>query len=143
MVIGNDEIESQPGSGLCGSKIADSGVDTDHQANALPGDGLQYRRLHAVAISQAVRHMEIHLAAEHLESGLKQDDGRGAIHVIVAVDEDGFLARNGSLHTRDGCGHTLHGVGIEQVFDAGMKENIGFGSAAYPALRQQLGYDER
>jgi hypothetical protein len=37
----------------------------------------------------------------------------------------------------------LHGVGIEQVFDAGMKENIGFSSAAYPALRQQLGYDER
>ena len=76
-------------------------------------------------------------------SGLEQNDGRGAIHVIVAVDEDGFLARDGRLHPRDGCGHALHGVGIEQVFDAGMKENIGFGSAAYPALRQQLGYDER
>ena len=67
MVIGDDEIESQPGGGFCGSKIADAGVDTDHQANALRGDGLQYRRLHAIAISQAVRYMEIHLAAEHLE----------------------------------------------------------------------------
>ena len=99
-----------------------------------------YAKRQGLSISKMV---EIYLAAEHLQRRLEQHDGGGAVHVIIAIDQDQFLAGDGRLHPRDRLGHALHGVGIEQVFDAGMKENIGFGSAAYPALRQQLGYDER
>ena len=87
--------------------------------------------------------MEIHLAAEHLERRLEQHDGGGAIHVIVAVDENRFLAGDGRLYPRDRLGHALHRVGIKQVFQPRMKENVGFGSAAYSALRQQLGHNQR
>ena len=85
--------------------------------------------------------MEIDLAAEHLERRLEQDDGRGAIHVIVAIDEDGLLAGNGRLYPRDCRGHALHGIRIEQVFDAGMKKDIRFGGScaprALPAVRRR------
>jgi hypothetical protein len=37
----------------------------------------------------------------------------------------------------------LHGVGIEQVFDAGVEKEIGFLGAAHTAFRQQLSYDQR
>ena len=43
----------------------------------------------------------------------------------------------------DGRGHALHRVRIEQVFDAGMKKEIGFLSATHAAFRQQLGHEER
>jgi hypothetical protein len=37
----------------------------------------------------------------------------------------------------------LHGVWIKQVFQSRMKKDVGFGGAAYSALRQQLGHNER
>ena len=109
-----------------GGEVAYAGVDADHQAHASPGCRRQHLLLHAVALAQAVGHMEIDLAAEHLERRLEQDDGGGAIHVIVAIDEDGLLGCDRRLHPGDGRGHALHGVRIEQVFDAGVKKEIGF-----------------
>ena len=79
---------------------------------------------------------------EHLDSRLEQDDGRGAIHVIIAVDEDGLLVGDSRLNPGNGGGHALHGVRIEQVFDAGVKEEISLGRSAHTAFRQQLGHDE-
>ena len=143
MVIGHDEVESEAGCCFGGGEIADAGVDADDEAYALLSRGGEHLRLHTVAFAKPVRHVEIYLAAEHLDGRLEQNDGRGAIHVVVTVDEDVLPPRNGGLNPGDGRGHALHGVRIKQVFDAGMKEEIGLGGAAYSALRQQLGHNER
>ena len=49
---------------------------------------------------------------------------------------------DGRLNPGDGRGHALHGVRIEQVFDAGVKEEISLGRSAHAALCQQLGHDQ-
>ena len=118
MVVGNDEVESQAGGGFGGGEIAYAGVDADDQAYALARGCGEHLRLHAVAFAQPVGHVEIHLAAEHLDGRLEQHDGRGAIHVIVAIDEDVLPPGDGRLNPGDGRGHALHGVRIKQVFDA-------------------------
>src|ERR1700691_903644 len=85
MMIGHDEVESQAGGCFGGGEVPYSGVDADDQAYSLPRGGGEYLRLHAVAFTKPVGHVEIHLAVEHLDGRLEQDDGRGVIHVIIAV----------------------------------------------------------
>ena len=87
--------------------------------------------------------METNLAAEHLNGRLEQNHGRGPVHVIVAVDQDGFAARDRRLHPGGGRVHAMHRVWVEQVFQAGVKKVLSLGSAAHPALGQQLRYDQR
>ena len=42
---------------------------------------------HAVAFEDAVRHVILGLAAAQLDDGLEDDDGGGAVHVVVAIDK--------------------------------------------------------
>ena len=143
MMIGDDEVESRgwaAASAAAKSRMPVSTLMTRlTPCSAAAG---QHCRLHPVALANAVGYMEIHLTAEHLDGRLEQHDGGGAIHVIIAVDEDGLAPVNGRLHPGNGRCHAVHRVGIEQVFDAGVEENVRLGCSAHAALRQQLGDDE-
>ena len=66
---------------------------------------------HAVAFADAVRHVEFDFAAAELQRGLEDNDGGGAVHVVVAIDEDGFAALDGGAQTVDSGTQSGHEVG--------------------------------
>ncbi len=58
MVVGDDQIEAQPARGFRFGKGAHAGVDGDDQPHALGVRRFEHARLQAVALAQAVRHVE-------------------------------------------------------------------------------------
>ena len=65
------------------------------------GGLLDHLVAHAVAFADAVRHVVVDLAAANLQRGLQDDDGGGAVHVVVAIDEDGLAALDGGAQALD------------------------------------------
>ncbi len=82
-------------------------------------------------------------SGDHLDGGLEEDDGYGAVYVIVAVDEDGFAAGDGGLDSRDGLGHPGHGVGIEKMVESGVQEAAGFDGRCNSPYDEQAGEERR
>ena len=118
-------------------KGANAGVHADDEPHALGCSACEHLSLHAVAVAQAMRDVKADGAAEDLDGGLKQDDGGGAVHVVVAVDEDRLACRDGLLDARDCVGHAMQSVGVEQMVERRMKEVCGFGRVGNTALEQQ------
>jgi hypothetical protein len=147
-VVGDDEVNTkaarQPGLG----KGAHAGIDADDQAHALFGGGLEDRGLDAVALAQPVRDVKTDGSApglgsgEHLDGGFEEDDGGGAVHVVVAVQQDGLAAGDGQFKAVYGSGHAAHPKGIVEVGKVRIEEmECGFGSddaASQKQLRDDL-----
>ena len=78
VMIGDDEIEAEAARGFSLGKGAHAGVDGDDNADAFGVGALKHARLHAVAVTQAMRNMEADETAgavEHFDRGFEQDDG--------------------------------------------------------------------
>ena len=88
VVVGDDEVEAEGFGGFGGGEGADAGVDADDEADTFAGGDFEDLVAHAVAFAQAVRDVEADFAAAAFDGGFEQDDGGGAIYVVVAVDED-------------------------------------------------------
>ncbi len=93
-----------------GSEGANAGVDADDEADAFCGGALDDFVAHAVAFADAVRHVVLDLAAAEFERGLEDDDGGGAVNVVVAIDKDGFVALDGGAQAVDGGAQSGHEV---------------------------------
>ena len=125
MVIGDDEVQAQPARGFGLGKGAHAGVDGDDQAHALGVGRFQHARLQAVALAQPVGHVKARHAAEHLDGRLEQDDGGGAVHVVVAVEQHRLAVRDGPLQPFDGRGHAQHEEWIVKMSEFGIEEGEG------------------
>ena len=129
MMVGDDEVEAEALRGLGLSERAHAGVDGDDEADALGIRGFKHAGLQAVAFAQTMRNMEANRAAEHLDCGLEQHNGGGAVDVVVAVEEDWFAARDGGLNAFD-CGrHAQHQKRIVKLGYFRIEKREGFGWA--------------
>jgi hypothetical protein len=72
---------------------------------------------------------------EHFDGGLEQDDGGGAVYVVVAVEEDGFAGGDGQLESVGGGGHAQHQEGIVKLADLGIEEAGAASAVAIPRAR--------
>ncbi len=142
-MIGDDEVEAEAARGLGFGEGAHSGVDGDDDADALGVGGFEHGRLHAVAVSQAVRDVKTRFAAEHLDGRLEQNDGNRAVDVVVAVEEDRFACGDGVFEAFDGGAHAEHEEGIVEVRRLGVEEGEGLGGGRNAARDEQFGEDER
>ncbi len=102
MVIGDDEVESQAARGFGLGHSAHSRVDGNDEARAASICSFENRRLQAVSLAQTMRNMEIDRAAQHLDGGLEQDDGGGAVHVVIAVEQHRLAPRDCLFDAGDG-----------------------------------------
>ena len=93
MVVGDDEVEAEAARGLSFSEGAHAGVDGDDKADAFGVGCFKDARLHAVAFAQAMGNVKAGDAAEHFDGGFEKDNGDGAVHVVVAVEEHRARAR--------------------------------------------------
>ena len=100
MMVGDDEVEAEALRGFGFGKGAHAGVHRDDQAHALGICRFKHARLQAVALAQPMRHMKANHAAEHFNGGLQQHDGGGAVHVVVAVEQDRFACARWRASTR-------------------------------------------
>jgi hypothetical protein len=94
--------------------------------------------LQAVAFAQAVRHMEADGSAEHLDGGLQQHHGRGAVHVVVAVKKHRLAERDGALQAVDGRGHAQHELGVVEMREFGIQESEGLAGLGDAAGHEQF-----
>src|ERR1039458_2121966 len=102
MVICNDEVEAEAARGFSFSEGAHAGVDGDDDANALGVSRFKDARLHAVAVAEAMGDVKSDVAAQHFDGGFEQDDGNGAVDVVVAIEEDGLARGDGAVETIKG-----------------------------------------
>ena len=58
-----------------------------------------------------MRNVEVSLAAAKLNRGFQNDDCRCPIHVVVAIDENAFFARDGRVEPLDSGFHPCQQVG--------------------------------
>jgi hypothetical protein len=82
-------------------------------------------------------------SAEHFDGGLEQDNGGGAVDVVVAVEKDGLAAVDGGFKAGDGGSHAEHQRWIVQMIDGGVKKGEGRGWRVDAAGEKQLREDER
>ena len=86
--------------------------------------------------------MEARFAAEHFDGGFEQDDGGGAVDVVVAIEQDGFVGGDGALETVDGGGHAEHEKGIVELGYFGVEESEGFSCIGDASGDEEFSEDE-
>src|SRR5579885_3219576 len=93
---------------------------------------------HAVAFAKAMGDVETDFSAHHFNGCLENDRGGCAVHVVIAVNEDGFMPAYGLANPDDGGIHAEHVVGVVEVVELGVEEARDFFAGAQAARKQQF-----
>ena len=96
MVVGDDQIDAELARAARRLGAADAAVDRDDQRDAVGVQPLDRRRLQPVAVAQPLGDEVDDVGAEQLERAPQDDGRRDAVDVVVAVDGDPLLARDGA-----------------------------------------------
>ena len=115
------------------------GVDCDDEPNTLGICRFKHGGLQSVALAETVRHVEANFAAEHFDCGFEKDDGGGAVHVVVAVEQNRFLARDGRFDTFHGGLHAEHQQRIVQLGHFRIEKCEGFAGGGDAASDEEFG----
>lgn len=83
------------------------------------------------------------MGSDPIDGGLEQDGGGGAVHVVVAVDEDRLAESDGLLDAVYGAIHAEHEVGWMEVVERGVEEGFGDGGGGDAAGDEEVGYGAR
>ena len=125
VVVQDDDVHAalaQPGDGVDGGRAA------VHREQQRDGEFLQ-AVLHAVlaeavAFVHAMRQVVMSRPAEGAEHFEQQRGGGDAVHVVIAEDDEGFVAFAGLEQALDGGGHVRQQERVGQVLEAGLEEVV-------------------
>src|SRR5205807_7310223 len=115
VMVGNDQVHTQPLCRFSGSESADAHIHADDQTNAGGGGALDHVVAQVVAFANAVRNVEVGRASAELNRSLQNDHRHGAINIVVAVNQDGLFALDGRFDAGDSGGQSTHLLGRVQV----------------------------
>jgi hypothetical protein len=104
--------------------LADAGINTQHDAVTVRVRPLDHRHAHSVAVRQAMRDVRVHTGAESTQRCEQDDDRHRAIHVVVAVDENLFLALDCAAQALDRPRHVRHSEGVMEVGERWMEKPL-------------------
>ncbi len=122
---------------------ADAAVDRDDQTHAAGVQPLDRFRLEAVAVAQPVRHEVLDPRAEELERASQDGGRRDAVDVVVAVDGDPLVARDGAEEAVDRFAHAGQLKGIVKMLQARRQEPARRLRVVETTLAQQARDDRR
>ena len=143
VVVGDDEVDAELARPERRLGAADAAVHRDDERDAFGVQPLDRRRLQAVAVAHPFGN-EVHdVAAEQLERAAQDDGGRDAVDVVVAVDGDALLARDGGQDAIDRDLHVGQRHRVVQVLERGVEEPRRALGIVEPALAQQARHDGR
>ncbi len=144
MVVGHDQVELQLLRLGRRGKRAHARIHRDHQPHAILVRRREHARLHPITFLDAMRHMianvrlRLRTRTQSLDRRLQQYRGRRAVHVVVAVNEDGFVRQHRLSYPRHRLAHAQHPVGIVQLVERRSKERLCRLRRCDPAPNQQL-----
>jgi hypothetical protein len=121
-MVGDDDIDGKFSGAAHHFGGADAGIHADDEGDALGGGGFDHFRPHAVAFIQPVGNVVADVAAGQAERGGEQDDGHGAIDIVVAVDEKFFVSLDRRDETRDGFGHVAQRQRVVKLVERGIEK---------------------
>ena len=118
----------------------DAAVQGDDEPHALAGCEVDAFDRDTVTFGITVGDVEHQVFVPDLAQELvNQRDGRTAVHVVVAVNHDLLLVRNGLFDPLDRLLHVLHQERIVQVGEARFKELLRLFYSVYASLYEQIG----
>ena len=79
--------------------------------------------------------------AEHSQRAQQNGSARGAVNIVIAVDQDWLVTFDGSLQTRDRRGHAQHAKRIVKVIQRRIQEPAGGGFVRITTRNEQIGDD--
>src|SRR5580700_2566880 len=123
-MVGNDQVHAEASRGVCGGKGANAGIDADDQLYSCRCSTFNHIAAQVVAFFDPVRDVEVGSAAAQLDCSLEDDDGSGAVHVIITVDEDAFFAFDGGVDAVNSSLHARHEVGRVKMGERGIQETL-------------------
>ena len=151
VVVGDDEVERKRARLDRLGNGADSGVNADHQAHAGRSRFAEDCVLHSVSLADAMRQVigDLHGLLrfdgqpDSLDGRLQQGGRRGAVHVVVAVDQNRLGVANCVQNSLDGGVHAYHlrgvaGGVVEQRFQRGVEKGLGRGRRVDAARDKNL-----
>ena len=117
----------------------DAAVQRDDQGEAAVRRPVDALVGHAVTLVVTVGDIEIHPVGKTLDKGIDECDGRGAVHIVVAIDEDLLTRGDGLVQPLHGHVHVLHQEGIVEGFQAGPEERTRLLEGLDAPLDEELG----
>ncbi len=119
MMVGDDDVDAQA-SGMLDHMIrADAGIDAHNQPYAERG-GLFHRVvLHAVTVANPVRDVAGGDAARQVQHFFEHDQRAGAVHIVVAIKQNGFFLFEGAGEARGRGRHAGQQKRIVQIGGGG------------------------
>jgi hypothetical protein len=124
-MIGDDDIEREFGGAPHHFGGANARIHADNQRDALGRGGFDHFRPHAIAILQPVGNVGVHIAAGQPDGGGEKHHGHGAVHIVVAVDENFFVGTDGPFQTRGGFRHVAQRQRVVKLVKRGMEKAAG------------------
>ena len=144
VVVENDDVHAA---------LAERGDGGDGGGAAVHGEqqgGGEFRQaiLHAflaeaVAFIHAMGQVVVDLPAEGAEDFEQQGGGGDAVHVVIAEDDERFVALAGLEQALDGGGHVRQQERVGQLLEPGLEEGGDGGRFAQAAVQQALGEQRR
>src|SRR5450432_596810 len=110
VVVGNDQINAKPARGFRSGESPDAGVHTDNEANACGCGGFDDIATKIVSLMNSMRNVKVGSAAAEFNCSLENDDGKGAIDIVIAVNQHAFFAFDRGGEPVDGGFHALHEI---------------------------------
>src|SRR5215471_18027918 len=91
MMVGDDQVDPGARCRFGCSKGTSAGIHADHQANARSRGALNHVSAQIVAFANTMRNVEVSRPTAELDCSLENHHRRGAVDVVVSVDEESFF----------------------------------------------------
>ena len=132
MVVGDDQIDSDHARMLCLLGCRYAAVNADDKAHALLVQAIDRGVIKPIALADAVGDIRIAFEAAAAQP-IGQQAGRCyAVNVVIAVNGDRLVLRDGAFYALDRLVHILEQHRVAQKLCAAVKEAFGFLNAADP-----------
>ena len=139
MVVADDDLDPLAAGIFHLVDGLDAAVERDDQAETAVGRPVDALVGHAVALVVAVGNVEIDLVGETRDEGIDQRDGRRAVHVIIAIDQDLLPGGDRAVQALHGLVHVLHQEGVVQGVQRGAEEGAGLLEGLDAPLDEEFG----
>src|SRR5580704_7020860 len=139
MMIGDDDVDAALARFANHFGSSNAGVHADYQGDAHGRGAFDDVGPHSIAFFQSMRNVVAGFAAGHLDGFLQNDDGHGAVDVVVAVDQNLFFRLDGGFDARNGVPHAGEQQWIVQVSEVGGEEAAGSRRIAQSPVQQHAG----
>src|SRR5579884_1268384 len=127
MMVGDDQINAPVLGDLGLLDGGDAAIDGDDELRAGIANLLQRLVVQPVPLVNAVRDVEVNVAAQHGD-GVPEDGGGGdAVYVVVAIDDDPLLVAHRLGHPLGGFAQVRDRKRIVQALEAGAEEVLAVG----------------